>query len=100
VTLTAAQSGLPAHGHAATGLTISGGGHEHTYLDKSFGTNTSSTGGGNRLTSATDVPTATTGGGAHSHTIGGSVADNAAASAAAAHENMPPFLSVGFIIRT
>jgi microcystin-dependent protein len=71
VTLTAAQSGLPGHTHGYTG-------HSHTtVLRTSTGANTGNAAADGSLT--TDA--------------------NAAAPASAAHENMPPFQTIHWIIK-
>ncbi len=101
VTLTSAQSGLPAHGHGATGLTIGGGDHEHTQTEYTFNitSNTSVGGSAGRITGVVPNAVSTSGGGAHAHTVGGTTANNAAADAAAAHENLPPYLVLRHVIR-
>jgi microcystin-dependent protein len=92
VRLTADQSGTPAHSHG-----VSDPGHVHTsnmYHDV-FGT----TGAGATLGLA-----AGTSGGRSSATRGAytnvTVTSNAPADAAAAHENMPPFIGLNYIIKT
>lgn len=71
VTLTAAQSGVPAHTHDFSG-------HTHTTVDRDQpGANTASVGSAATITTAA----------------------NAAADAAASHTNMPPFLALQFIIK-
>jgi microcystin-dependent protein len=72
VTLTAAQSGLPAHEHIYDR-------HDHSNVDKT-------TGGSNAANNVNNTPTSTTGG----------TAQNAAQS----HTNMPPFITVNFVIKT
>ena len=128
VTLTSAQSGVPAHSHTYTRPTvsssgavtngISGGSHSHTTGNTTYtdyvittsgatigrrsikpGTSTAVT---NNVHSdavishhAPESSTHTHNLPNHSHTLtGGGVADNTAANAAAAHNNMPPYLPV------
>ena len=104
VTLSAAQSGVPAHGHTAT-TTIDGGAegglHQHNYDTYSFGSNNNTQGGGGgaRLTSATTVGSTTASGGGHVHAASTSVANNAAAAASQAHTNLAPYATLNFIIR-
>jgi microcystin-dependent protein len=100
VTLTAAQSGAPAHSHGVGTLaTASAGSHSHT-----FGVKTNTGGGGNSNTLEdlnTDTTTFTTAAtGAHTHGLSGSTANNAATGAAQAHENLPPYLTLNFLIKT
>ncbi|HEU0115396.1 MAG TPA: tail fiber protein [Thermomicrobiales bacterium] len=100
VTLTAAQSGSPAHGHGVGSLaTAAAGSHSHT-----FGVKTNASGGGgasvleNVDSDATTFTTAATG--SHTHGLSGSVANNAAAGAVQAHDNLPPYLTLNFLIKT
>ena len=80
VTLTAAESGMPAHGHTMYTAqdTASHHGHQH----------------GNRPASAsTDSETTSL------YTGSKGVQDASAAAAAAAHTNLPPYLVINFIIK-
>jgi microcystin-dependent protein len=100
VTLTAAQSGSPAHSHGVGSLaTASAGSHSHTFGVK---TNTPAGGGSNTLqdadTGSLTFTTAATG--AHTHGLSGSTANSAAAGAAQAHDNLPPYLTLNFLIKT
>lgn len=102
VTLTAAQSGVPAHGHTYTSPTVvsGAGGHSHTITTKyntgkvASGTGTFQVGSGGSH-STTGVSSIASNTGTHSHTLtGGGVAQNTAANASQAHNNMPPYLVV------
>lgn len=98
VTLTAAQSGVPAHSHGVGTLaTENTGAHTHNYT-RSTASGTFSANGVNHGNLSNDT-FATTSAGAHTHDITGSVANNGAAGASASHTNMPPFLTVNFIIK-
>lgn len=123
VTLTAAQSGVPAHSHPATGSTagetqehqhyvsVGGGGHEHVYGGRR--SNRIVTGGGAAtVTDSGEGTWATTGGGGHTHEAwsGGrsaththattvTVSNNTAANASQSHLNMPPYYTCLWIIR-
>lgn len=84
VTLTSAQSGLPAHTH---GITDPGHSHNITTGQPNFSgssTGYSSSGG---FTSGTQTST-----------TGITINNNTAADASSAHENKPPFIDVHFII--
>lgn len=132
VTLTSAQSGVPAHDHGATGLTVTGGATTNagTSSDAAWGFRSSAllprTGASGLVGVQTGVTvsksstqrysissnsytTAKSTGTiddtvnfaahshklvAHSHTVGGTTADNTAQNASSAHENMPPYLAV------
>ena len=138
VTLTSAQSGVPAHDHGATGLTVTGGATTNagTSSDAAWGFRSSAllprTGATGLVGTQTGVTlsksstqrysisnnnytTAKTTGTiedtvnfaahshklvAHSHTVGGTTADNTAQNASSAHENMPPYLAVYMWQRT
>jgi microcystin-dependent protein len=91
VTLTAAQSGLPAHGHAVTDP-----GHAHVQ-----GVNSATTGGTSGYTPDTSTNTRVNSGYSTSPaTTGVTVGDAAAADAAEAHSNMPPYVCVRMWLRT
>ena len=94
VKLTAAQSGVPAHNHGASGLTVSPSGHKiktNSYALGSGGTSR------NIVTSSGSLSSDTVTDG---HSISGSVANNTATDATSAHNNMPPYRTVNFIIAT
>jgi microcystin-dependent protein len=99
-TLTAAQSGVPGHAHGPGNLfTDTAPNHQHQ-----------GDGGGSSVQRSTGAPAAATGsasaaltggGGAHWHWLaGGATGTNATADAAEAHNNLPPFLTLDFIIKT
>ena len=94
VTLTGAESGVPVHAHANT-LAADASTHDHDFGNAS---NTTTTGGGNRLTNVTGTAETETGG-SHTHTLTGGVTDNTAAAAASAHNNLPPYLTLNFVIK-
>lgn len=103
VTLTSAQSGVPAHSHGDGTLSAaSGGSHSHTQYTFTRQNNTQAGGGGDRLvdTSGASGGDPTSNHAGHVHDVTGATANNTAADAASAHENMPPFLTVNFIIKT
>lgn len=114
VSLTGAQSGVPAHQHAVGGLsaalnstavTINDPGHSHADVAPSGGTAPASTGAdfsatvgppGNTTGSAGTGMTAAVASGAVN--LSGSVDANSPADAASPHQNMPPFAAVRFAI--
>ena len=104
VTLTSAQSGLPAHSHANTvtnnTVTTSGiGNHTHYAHGGAFGGATAYT----SVWNSDGALRETSGAGAHDHTVTSNVTisnvANTAANAASAHDNMSPYLGVNFIIK-
>lgn len=86
VTLTAAQSGVPAHGH---GVTDPG----HTHVENSNNTTTGTLRGWGAPDTSTNQSTATGYSTAPSQT-GLTVADATPADAASAHPNLPPYIVV------
>lgn len=107
VKLTSAQSGVPKHSHTYTRPTVvtGGGGHSHTATLKyrnAVPTNGSSAQPWAEGTlSSTGTVTIASNSGTHSHTLtGGGVADNTAASASSAHNNMQPYIVVNRWHRT
>lgn len=98
VTLTAAQSGVPAHTHGAgTYSAASGGNHSHTEDEPVHSGVNSANGGDWGVYSTTTGNTSTDG--AHTHSLTGASASNSTASAASSHENLPPFVTVNFIVK-
>jgi microcystin-dependent protein len=95
VTLTSAQSGLKAHNHGVgTLVTDNPGDHIHTVPRGTAGGSGGATYSSNVSLSVNSSPA-----GAHTHAISGSVANNAASDAASSHTNMPPFVTVNYIIK-
>ena len=84
VTLTAAQSGVPAHNHPVTDP-----GHSHNY---SVGNTGSLLGAAGSFTAVSNV-------GVSSSTTGVTVGNSTAAAASQSHENRPPFYALTYIIR-
>jgi microcystin-dependent protein len=105
VTLTSAQSGVPAHSHANT-ASFSGSGHSHSVDIKTSNANNEPSGYGLTLTSAFQNRVMVSGAstGTTSNTQGGSVSvnnvNNTAANASSSHNNMQPSTVVNFIIKT
>lgn len=97
VTLTSAQSGVPAHAHTVGTLaTVAAGNHNHSFSD---GTVVSMASGGQSVKGPNNFANITGDAGTHSHTISGSVASSTPADAASSHTNMPPFVTVNYIIK-
>lgn len=105
ITLTAAQSGVPAHTHTLTmdahTHTFTGSPHNHTY-DKTgtYGTGAggmSSHGIGENLQ---DTSSTTAGGTNASVTTTGTIANNATANASSAHANVQPTIILNYCIKT
>lgn len=102
VTLSAAQSGVPAHAHTASSG-IESTAHAHAFSDHfanvglftsfQIGNQGHSTVSDALTANATDNESAN-----HNHAI--TVNANAAAAASASHTNMPPVLALNFIIKT
>jgi microcystin-dependent protein len=105
VTLTSAQSGVPAHSHANT-ASFSGSDHSHSVDIKTSNANNEPSGYGLTLTSAFQNRVMVSGSstGTSANTQGGSVSvnnvNNTAANASSSHENMQPSTVVNFIIKT
>ena len=127
VTLTGAQSGVPAHSHAntVTNNTVSTGAgsahthiqdaHSHTAIDPysnigepnwvRFGSNGPlfDIDGNTRSLTVTSATATNQNESAHTHSVTSNVTisnvNNAAANAASAHDNMSPYLGVNFIIK-
>jgi len=106
-TLTAAESGVPAHGHGFTDPTYKTSGTDGTHRHQTHYNNTAASGTARAHSSNASGYSQSyfmdTGGG-HGHTItkntSGSVSNNTAADASAAHNNMPPYLAVYMWKRT
>lgn len=80
VTLTSAQSGLPAHNHGVTDP-----GHTHLYR---WGNSAASAGSGNMYAAGYTNSRST-----DSNTTGISINNNTATDASSSHENLPPFIA-------
>ena len=113
------------HNHSILGTTDDPGPHEHQYGGDSAGNTNVGSGTGQRITSLSDgvggsVDRYTTGDGGHTHVVTGgtndvtvnvnttaatinanstglTVVNHAGADASASHENMPPFVTVGYL---
>jgi len=101
VTLTSAQSGLPAHNHSLTmnshTHTFTGSPHNHTVLGiTGSGLGSGATAGGGTVTTSN-----TTAGGTNSTvTTTGTIANNSAANASSVHSNTQPTIILNYIIKT
>lgn len=96
VTLSAAQSGSPAHNHSSGTLsTDTTGAHTHTVdvttVNAQSGVNIPSYRNGGTINTGSA--------GNHSHVISGSVANSSAVAASASHENLPPYLVGRWIVK-
>jgi microcystin-dependent protein len=112
VTLTAAQSGVPAHSHGNTAtVSITGGAHAHglplglsgaantddiayrsgNSPDPNFRTGTETTGSGYGASYATHT---------HSGTVSVTNVNNTTANAGSAHTNLQPYITINYIIKT
>lgn len=116
VTLTAAQSGLPAHKHSATSAIKMnqqgkyGGDHRHNWFGDdqlenfkagwggSTATRNGSYDAGSELAGESKIYD-TSLNGDHTHTIETTISDVTAENASAAHENRPPYYVLAYIIR-
>ena len=109
VTLTSAQSGVPAHSHDNT-VALSGDGahahniktrrvtsttHDHDNTETTVGPSTAPGSGGNVGTTQTDAALSR----GHSHTVSITNVNNTAADAASSHENIQPSTVINFIIK-
>lgn len=102
-TLTAAESGVPAHDHAVS-ITSGSNSASHSHSQYQFQTNnnTQTGGGANRLqavSAATGGSSTGTQSANHTHLVSGNTQDNVAADAASAHTNLQPYLVTNFIIK-
>lgn len=106
-TLTAAESGVPVHSHGFVDPTYKTSGSDGTHRHQTHYNNTAASGTARAHSSNASGYSQSyfmdTGGG-HGHTItkntSGSVSNNTAAAASAAHNNMPPYLAVYIWKRT
>ncbi len=103
VTLTSAQSGLPAHNHA---VNITSGtnsvGHTHTQQTFVTATDTTTANAGTRLrqiNAATGGLATSTQSANHTHAVVGNTDNITSAGAAAAHSNLQPYLVVNYVIK-
>jgi microcystin-dependent protein len=101
VTLTSAQSGLPAHNHSLTmnshTHTFTGIAHTHTVIGiTGSGLGSGATAGGGQVT--TDPTTA--GGTNSTVTTTGTIANNSASDASSAHANVQPTIILNYCIKT
>ena len=87
VTLTSAQSGVPAHGHGTTGT--------ENYSSFGIGYLLNSTGRSFSVTTANPALVATVDGQSHTHTVN----NNTAANASQAHTNTQPTIVLNYIIK-
>jgi microcystin-dependent protein len=85
---------LPAGNLDLTGLSITGGGHEHSYVHDG-GYKDITSGGPEQVAEVQNDNTPTTGGGAHTHTLAGTVP----LGSGTAHENRPPSMANWWVIR-
>lgn len=104
VTLTAAQSGMPAHTHpdtfAVAAAFAAGGLHFPVGVAGSSWTWVSvSSGLGNTAASTIPNNTVQDTTGSHTHVLNGAVSNATAVGASASHENLPPYQVVNFIIK-
>ena len=94
VTLTANQSGMPAHTHNFNLQTTTDGQHTHNITTASAGNSgTNIDRSGTWSTSTRQTHPA----GAHSHTVIGNILPTASQNAVSPHENRPPFYVLAFI---
>lgn len=100
VTLTAAQSGLPAHTHTFSATTNTTGAHTHSLNGKvnisqnGYGQNSPINGNAGNFADGTAYSS-----GDHSHTVSGTTASSTAADASASHTNLQPYQVVNYIIK-
>ena len=112
VTLTSAQSGVPAHTHpnTVTNNAVTSGpkniDHSHNFTPVSTPLNNGwsiSAGGAGYMTSGTGITAGMNSNQSHDHSVTSNVTisnqPNATANAASAHDNMSPYLGVNFIIK-
>ena len=95
---------MPAHGHTHTNPTVNGGAHTHKGWSRTKAVGTGSgyvaVPSGTTSAEATGNAVASSEGG-HTHTVsGGGVGNATAQNASAAHENMPPYIALNYIIYT
>ena len=91
---TITQANLPAVNLSLTGLSTAGGGHEHT-THNFDGDEVDAGTGASKAAEVQNDPSSTTGGGAHTHTITGTLPLGGSGTA-----YRPPYMSIYFIIYT
>lgn len=92
VTLTAAQSGLPAHAHGVTDP-----GHYHRFwYDNNSGSTATAFDNDENSKGATNESAVNT----ETKTTGVTIDNNSAAAASSSHENRPPYYALAFIYKT
>ena len=107
ITLTSAQSGLPAHNHTFNGAShthsFTANPHSHTFLrgQDAFHDISGSTGSGNffgNISHSTNSVSVT--GTTDGTTVSGTIANNSAANASSAHANVQPTIILNYCIKT
>jgi microcystin-dependent protein len=102
VTLTSAESGLPAHAHSVTNFNTVDGAGNHTHTINADQNNTPRASGGSDVNKWFDsgASRSTNAAGAHNHNIPDhNTNNNTAANAASAHTNIQPSLPLNYIIK-
>ena len=101
VTLSAAQSGLPAHSHTFSGTTSWVGNHQHNQTSGQGGGGlvASSAQGGIANASGQTTSSLTTASGAHDHTYSGTTSSTGGSAASAPTSVLQPYLVVNYCIK-